>query len=247
MRANYDYISVQRQRIISAFGFYVIVSLLSGCSAGVLMPEAWNITHKIEEPTVPVCGKIRFIANGEELKWGAVFDRPTPELFNPDTGKFISRIALSGGGLFAEAINRNGTFCWRLNPGKYLISRIFPFQDDLPAGLDDPAKFVFPGIAFMIPDTSRPVYLGTLNIKISMKKGFMANRRMTGKPAIDVLDEFETGRLIVKDMLGIEPDKKLMFRVSEIEGVPFHPKINMPAFLLIIPRFLSVLPHQLNR
>jgi hypothetical protein len=40
--------------------------------------------------------------------------------------------------------------------------------------------------------------------------------------------------------MGIE--KKLMFRVPEIEGLPFHPNIDTPTFLNVVP-WLQLIPH----
>lgn len=195
--------------------------------------------------TVAACGRIRFIANGEEAKWGAIFDRPTPTLFQVETQKFINRIELAGGGLFAEAVNRDGTFCWQLGPGSYFISSIFPFQDDAPFSSDDPGKFVFPGVAFQIDNTRHPVYLGILQIAVSVRTDFMRNRRMTSTPSIEVLDEFSSDQAIAKEAYGVTLEKKLMVRVPELEGLPFNQnsKIEMPALLRAVPWFL-VVPHR---
>lgn len=191
--------------------------------------------------TVASCGRIRFVANGEEVKWGAVFDRPTPTLFQVETQHFINRIELAGGGLFKEVIDRDGTFCWQLVPGSYFISSIFPFQDDAPSRSDDPGKFVFPGVAFLIDSTRHPVYLGTLKISVSVRRDFMRNRRMTSKPSIEILDEFDSDRVIAKDRLGVDLKKKLMVRVPELANVPFQPGApEFPAILRAVPWHLLV-------
>jgi len=185
---------------------------------------------------VAACGRIRFVANGEEVKWGAIFDRPTPTLFQVETQHFINRIELAGGGLFTEVIDRDGTFCWRLVSGRYFISSIFPFQDDAPSRRDDFGKFVFPGVAFQIDSTRHPVYLGTLKISVSVRRDFMRNRRMISKPSIEVLDEFDSDRVIARDKLGVDLEKKLMFRVPELTDVPFQPGApEFPAILRAVP------------
>ena len=196
--------------------------------------------QSVEGRDTAIYGRIRFIANGQELAWGTVFDRPTPELYYVESRKFINRIELAGGGLLTEAIERDGTFCWELPPGTYFISRIVPFQDDFSiADADNPEKNVFPGIAFKVDETHRPDYIGTLQIAVSVRKDFMGNRRMTSKPTIEVVDEFERDRGIAKDRRGVELDHKLMFRVPEIEGVPFHPNVpDIPGLLNTVPWFL---------
>jgi len=198
-----------------------------------------------ERDTVAACGRIRFIANGDEVKWGAVFDRPTITLFQVETQTFINRIELAGGGLFKEAVSRDGTFCWQLSPGSDFISSIFPFQDDAPFSSDDPSKFVFPGVAFQIVDTRHPVYLGTLQIAVAVRTDFMRNRRMTSKPSIEVLDEFDSDRPIGKEADGMTLERKLMVRVPELEGLPFNrrSKIEISALLRSVPWFL-VAPHR---
>lgn len=195
--------------------------------------------------TQVACGRLRFVANGEEVKWGAIFDRPTPTLFQIETERFINRIELAGDGLFTEVIDRDGTFCWRLGPGSYFISSIFPFQDDSPYSSADPGKFVFPGVAFQIDNSAHAVYLGTLKIAVSVRSDFMRNRRMTTRPSIEVLDEFDTDRTIAKERHGVALEKKLMVRVPELEGVPFNQssRIEVPALLRAVPWFL-VVPHR---
>ncbi len=188
------------------------------------------------------CGRLRFVANGEEVKWGAIFDRPTPTLFQVETKKFINRIELAGDGLFTEVFDRDGTFCWHLGPGSYFISSIFPFQDGSPYSSIDPGRFVFPGVAFQIDNSQHPVYLGTLKIAVSVRRDFMRNRRMSGKPSIEVLDEFDTDRTIAKEKHGVTLEKNLMVRVPELEGIPFNQssKIEVPALLRAVPWFFLV-------
>jgi hypothetical protein len=166
-------------------------------------------------------------------------------LFQVETQRFIDRIELAGGGLLTEAINRDGTFCWQLAPGSYFISSIFPFQDDLPYSSIDSGKFVFPGIAFQIENTRHPVYLGTLKIAVSVHRDFMRNRRMTSKPSIEVLDEFDSDRTIANEEYRVTHQRKLMFRVPEIEGLPFNQtsKIEAPALLRAVP-WLFLVPHR---
>jgi|GEM_PF-1270228 len=214
---------------------YILLALLLSCLIGCAHSGA--IT---EGQDSTICGRIRFIANGQEVAWGAVFDRPTPELYHVESRKFINRIALTGGGLFTEAIERDGTFYWELPPGTYFISRIVPFQDDFSiADADNRGKNVFPGIAFEVDETHRPAYIGTLRIAVTVRKDFMGNRRMTSKPSIEVVDEFERDRVVMKDRQGVELEYKLMFQVPELEGVPFHPKVpNIPAVLDAVPWFL---------
>lgn len=60
-----------------------------------------------------VFGRLQFVENREETKWGVLFDRPTPELYHVQTERFINRIALTGGA-FTEAFERDGSFCWPL-------------------------------------------------------------------------------------------------------------------------------------
>lgn len=215
---------------------------LSGCVADVAHQITPEVSHQIVGPATVACGRIRFIAGDEEVRWGALFDRPTLELYHVESQKFISRIALAGGGTLAEAVERDGTFCWKLASGRYFISRIVPFQDDAPARLDDAGKFVFPGVAFRIDGTGAPAYLGTLRMETTVQRDFMRNRRMTGKPRIAVLDEFEADRSIGRGLRGVELEKKLMQRVPEIEGRPFHPNVNMPALLKYVPPLFFAVP-----
>lgn len=208
----------------------LLLAVAAGCA---------ELTPSIEGRDTTACGRIRFIANGEEVEWGAIFDRPTPELYHVETRQFINRIALAGGGLFTEAIERDGTFCWQLASGRYFISRIYPFQDDVTTA-DDPGKNVFPGIAFQVDETLRPAYLGTLRIAVSVRRDFMRNRRMTSKPSVEVLDEFEQDRVIAKERRAVELEKKLMFAVPGLEGLPFHPKADYPPILRAAPWFLLI-------
>lgn len=218
------------------------VLFLPGCVADVAHQITPEVSHEIVGPATIACGRIRFIADGEEVRWGTLFDRPAPELYHVESQKFISRIALAGGGTFAEAVERDGAFCWKLASGRYFISRVYPFQDDAPARLDDAGKFIFPGVAFRIDDTGAPAYLGTLRIETTVQRDFMRNRRMTGKPRIAVLDEFAADRSIGRDLRGVELEKKPMQRVPEIEGQPFHPYVNMPALLKYVPPLFFVVP-----
>lgn len=207
----------------------------------ILSAACAHMDQSFEGETAPVCGRIRFIANGEEVTWGAVFDRPTPELYHTEAQKFINRIALAGGGLFTEAVERDGTFCWRLKAGTYFISRIVPFQGSSPSTLDDRRVFVFPGVAFHVDKALRPMYVGTLKIVASVRKeDFMGNRWMTDKPSIEIMDEFEGDRLIMRDRHElVELDKKLMVRIPELVDVPFHPAIpEIPAILRNLPLYL---------
>jgi hypothetical protein len=208
----------------------LLLAAVAGCA---------ELSPSIEGRDTTACGRIRFIANGEEVAWGAIFDRPTPELFHVETQTFINRIALAGGGLFTEAIERDGTFCWQLASGRYFISRIYPFQDNVTTA-DDPGKNVFPGIAFQVDETLRPAYLGTLRIAVSVRRDFMANRRMTSKPSIEILDEFEQDRVMAKEGRGVELEKKLMFQVPGLEGLPFHPRADLPLILRAAPWFLLI-------
>lgn len=215
---------------------------LPGCVADVAHQTTPEVSHEIAGPTTIACGRIRFVADGEEVRWGALFDRITPELYHVESQKFISRIALAGGKTFAEAVERDGSFCWKLASGRYFISRIVPFQDDAPQRLDDAGKFVFPGVAFRIDETGAPAYLGTLRIETTVQRDSLRNRRMTSKPRIAVLDEFAADRSIGRDLRGVELEKKLMQRVPEIEGRPFHPDIKMPELLKYIPPLFFVVP-----
>ena len=201
-----------------------------------------HLDSSVEGRAVPVCGSIRFLANGDKVEWGAIFDRPTPELYHAESQKFINRTALAGGSLFRESVERDGTFCWQLPTGTYYISRIVPFQGSSPATLDDRRVFVFPGVAFRADATMQPVYVGILQIAVSVRKDIMGNRWMTGKPSVEILDEFARDRSTAKDRFG-EMDKKLMVRIPDLEDVPFHPAVpEIPAMLQAVPWFL-LLPH----
>lgn len=217
--------------------------LLFGCSLDFARAPAAEPAHEVRGRDVAACGRIRFIANGEEVAWGPIFDRPTPELYHVETQRFINRIELAGGGWFAEAIERDGGFCWQLPPGKYFISRIFPFQDDLPASQDDPAKWIFPGVAFQIDRTGRSSYLGTLRIAVSVQRDFMANRRMTGRPSIEVLDELDRDPGIAEKRRTADLEKNLMVSVPGLEGLPFHQNADIPAISRVLPPLLFTLPH----
>lgn len=218
---------------------YILLALLLSCLIG-----CTHLSPSVEGRDTLVCGRVRFVVDGKEVTWSAIFDRPTPLLYHVESQKFINRIELAGGGLFAEAIERDGTFSWKLPAGRYFIACIVPFQDDFSINnADDPGKNVFPGIAFKVDETHRPAYIGTLQITVSVRKDFMGNRRMTSKPSIEVVDEFEHDRLIAKDRHGVELEYKLMFPVPELEGVPFHPKVpDIPAVLHAVPWFLFTQP-----
>jgi hypothetical protein len=185
------------------------------------------------------CGRIRIVANGEEMAWGAAFDRPTPELYHAESRRFVSRIALAGGGPFAEAVERDGTFCWRLGAGTYFVSRIVPFQNSAPARPDDPSAIVFPGVAFKLDEGTRAAYVGTLRIRVSVSKRLMGQRRIVDEPSIEVVDEFDRDRSLAKSGRAVELRKNLMVRIPELEGVPFHPEVpELPALLRDVPWFL---------
>lgn len=216
--------------------------LLFGCSLDYARNPAPKPVREIGGREAFACGRIRVVANGEEVTWGAMFDRPTPELYHVETQRFINRIELAGGGWFTEVIERDGWFCWQLFPGKYFISRIFPFQDDRPYSQEDPGKWIFPGVAFQIDKTGRPAYLGTLRIAVSVRRDFMANRRMTSKPIIEVLDEFETDPGIAEKSRTMDLEKNLMVSVPGLEGLPFHQDADIPAIFRIVPPLLFIFP-----
>lgn len=213
--------------------FSLLLVIVGGCT---------HLNLSMEERNTLVCGRIRLIVNGEKVAWTAIFDRPTPELYHIETQRFINRIELADG-LFAEAIERDGTFCWQLATGRYLISRIVPFQGSPPTTLDDRRTFVFPGTAFQVDETMRSVYLGTLRIAVSVRKDFMGNRWMTGKPSIEIVDEFESDRAISRNRHTTELNKQLMVSIPELVDVPFHPVVpDIPAILRAVPWF-RLMPH----
>jgi len=192
-----------------------------------------------EEPHALACGRIRIVANGEDVAWGAAFDRPTPELYHAKSRRFVNRIALAGGGLFAEAVERDGSFCWRLGRGTYFVSRIVPFQDSAPARPDDPSAIVFPGVAFKLDEDTRAAYVGTLRISVSVRTHLMGQRRIVGRPSVEVVDEFDRDRSLAKDGRTVELRKNLMVRIPELEGMAFHPEVpDLPALLRDVPWFL---------
>lgn len=202
------------------------LALLAGCVQPGAPPEGRDAT---------ACGRVRFVANGEEVAWGPTFDRPTPELYHVEARRFINRIELAGG-LFAEAIERDGTFCWRLAPGRYVITRVVPFQGSAPASADDRSAVVFPGVGFQVDAASQPAYLGTLRISASVRRDGMGNRWLAGKPSIEVLDEFERDRAFAKGGRSAEPDRRLMVRFPGLEDAAFHPGApDLPALLRAVP------------
>ena len=169
-----------------------------GCAQTPSAPPSRGRPGPVEDRSALVFGRIRIIENQQKTAWGKVFDRPTPELYHIEAKRFIDRITLTGG-LFTEAFEQDGSFCWQLAPGTYFISRIVPWQTKGYTKAEDPQKNIFPGIAFQIREAKSAVYLGTLEIAIDSRTDFMDNKWITSSPVVRVLDEFEQGQNILQD------------------------------------------------
>lgn len=158
-----------------------------------------------------VFGKLIFIEDGEEVTAYSIFNRPIPELFHADTGKIINRIQLAG--LLKEAINEDGSFCWQIKRGNYLINRINRF------GALRADHFVYPQTAFFVPYGADAYYIGTLKIRITVKRNFIGERSIAKVHSVEVADESNRSQPLITS---IKPDfsgtiaKSLMIQSSSL-------------------------------
>jgi hypothetical protein len=184
-----------------------------------------------------VIGRLRLIENGQEVAWGILFDRPTPELYDIQTEKPITRIDLAQG-LFSEAFQRDGSFGWRLPPGIYLVSRIVPWQTSGITTADDPRKNIFPGVAFQVPRGADAIYVGTLQISIRVRQDFMGNKWIADAPSVQIVDEFERDQGIVTDRspgFSGRLEKRLMLWDRALEIAPPYRNSALEPILKTLP------------
>lgn len=225
----------------AALGLCVLLLALGGCAQAPPAAPTPTPPGVVDANASMVFGRIRLIENDQETTWGGHFDRPTPELYHVEADRFVNRISLAGG-LFKEAFEQDGSFCWTLPPGTYLISRIVPWQGNVTKA-DDTRKNIFPGIAFKVPEGSEAVYLGTLKISISARKDFMGNKWMTGRPSIQVLDEFERDQGIPRERyagFSGRVGKQLMLWNRDLEMVHLYPTSRFLPILNSLPWSLLI-------
>jgi hypothetical protein len=58
---------------------------------------------------------------------------------------------------------------------------------------------------------------------------------MVGKPSIEVLDEFDRDNAAARPAHAAGTVPRMMVRLPELEGLPFHPADQMPVLLRSIP------------
>ncbi len=218
------------------------VFLLSGPGCSLTLPasssEAARVrSGRIEKREPLVFGRIRLIENGKEIHWGILFDRPTPELYHVEADRYINRIALMKGA-FREAFERDGSFCWNLPYGTYLIARIVPWQMGGTQSATNPGKNIFPGIAFQTAKAADAIYLGTLKISIAVQEDYWGSKWIAGAPVIQVLDEFERDQGILKERVSTfsrRVEKQLMLWSRDLEMAPPYRQSALLSILKSLP------------
>ncbi len=216
--------------------------LLGGSGCSLTLPasssDAARVrTGRVERRGPLVFGRIRLIENGKEIHWGILFDRPTPELYHVEADRYIDRIALMKGA-FREAFERDGSFGWNLPYGTYLISRIVPWQRGGTTSATNPGKNIFPGIAFQTATAADAIYLGTLKISITVDQDYWGSKWIAGAPAIQVLDEFERDRRILKEhfpSFSGRVEKQLMIWSRDLEMAPPYQQSTLVPILRSLP------------
>jgi len=148
---------------------------------GILKKAGAKETFDFTQKEALVVGKLIFVEDGKEVNSYSIFDRPTPELFHAETGKTINRIQLAG--LLKEAVNENGSFCWKIPRGSYMFNRINRF------GAPREDHFVYPQAAFLVPYGADAYYLGTLKIRIAVKRNFIGEKSVGKVLSVEVVDE----------------------------------------------------------
>jgi ankyrin repeat protein/Tfp pilus assembly protein PilF len=142
-----------------------------------------------------VFGRLIFIEDGKEVGSYSLFDTPAPELYNADSGKTMNRVQLAG--LFKEAFREDGSFCWKVPRGSYMFNRINRF------GAPREDHFVYPQTAFFVPYGEDAYYLGTLIIRIAVKRNFIGEKSIDKVLSVEVVDESDRSK---KLLAAVMPD-----------------------------------------
>jgi ankyrin repeat protein len=142
-----------------------------------------------------VFGRLIFIEDGKEVESYGLFDTPAPELFHADSGKTMNRVQLAG--MFKEAFREDGSFCWKIPRGSYTFNRINRF------GAPREDHFVYPQMAFLVPYGADAFYLGTLKIRITVKRNLLRERSIEKVLSVEVIDESDRSKQM---LAAIMPD-----------------------------------------
>ena len=163
-----------------------------------------------------VCGRFFFVEDGQEQSTYGMLSRPSPELYQFETGKVLNRVSLTGA--FKEAVSENGAFCWKLRRGSYFFNRINRY------GTSAPDNFVHPQTIFTVPYGSDAYYIGTLKIGLEINRKLLGDKGIKKVLSVEVAYDEDFKKLIIPLM----PDPNAKMETVLMAHNPTFPKTMRP-------------------
>ncbi|HEX9183292.1 MAG TPA: hypothetical protein VF876_08545 [Burkholderiales bacterium] len=138
----------------------LVAAALGGCALNFIEPATEADAARVSADATVIHGRINYFVDGQsKAPYGSFRPAwPAPR---------FSALRLESGEPFASPLvaDGDGSFRWKLRPGSYVISRIGAGQ------IHDDTYIAWPRIAFLVPPSSPPVYLGHLVLDGKTRSG----------------------------------------------------------------------------
>jgi hypothetical protein len=138
----------------------VAAAILGGCALRFIEPASDVDVARVSAEATVIHGRINYFVDGQSKAPYGGFKPAWP-------APRFSALRLESGEPFASPLvaDVDGAFRWKLPPGSYVISRIGSGQ------FHDDTYIAWPRVAFLVPPSSPPVYLGHLVLDGKTRSG----------------------------------------------------------------------------